>query len=480
MLEKFEQRLALEARKPDREARHLSLRAAIGWSVDLLTPELRRLFYALSVFRGGFTAEVAGEVADVEGIHDGLTRLREQSLLVADLSGDVARFSLPEAIREFAEEQLREETRERHAAWAYREGDAVKLGIEEDANVRAALQFLRDRGRIGEFMRLTGRYAFTWFRAGHLQEGQEALETALALDSEELAYTNRLPVYRIRGAFHHFRQDGEGARLAAAACIALAEANGDEVTVATMMMDSATTLLVARRFEEALVQLQEVLPRVQALGRTEDHSACLNNMGICAIELGQWEQARQWLTQAITVTQSDTARFRHGLALDLMARLARCEGNLLQAVDLLEQAEAAMRADNHEFYLVFVLQNHAVVRALLRIPAAYAKLAECLPIQKTTGSDEGWLDIAEALLFVKGLEGTLTPTEVSLLGACEALRGERELLPRLRVEAQNWQELIRRGRVLLGDTAFESRFAAGRELALTALVEALDKVMEIR
>ncbi len=481
MLEKLTIRLALEARRPDREARHLSLRAAIAWSVDLLSPELQKLFQALSVFRGGFVADVAREVADFESIHDGLSRLRGQSLLRADLDGDVPRFFLPEAIREFGQESLTPKARERHALWALREADVRRLSICEEGNVRVVLEYLREQGRYGDFMRLTGQFAFIWFRVGRLQEGVEAFDAALALDSDALNYEDRLPVYRIRGAFYHYQQHASLAQAAAQECMALAQAHGDEITVATMQMDSATVLLIARRFEESLAELQAVLPRLEVLGREVDIDACLHNIGICAIELGQGELARSSLEKALKIArriESSREEFRIGMDLDMLGRLAVREGDLPRAARLLEEAETTLRRDDHRFYLIFVLQNHAVVRALLGdFTAAREKLAECVPIQKETGSDEGWLDIAEAIFFVRALEGLLTLPDTRLLGACEALRAERGLLPRLCVERENWERTLALGREVLGAKNVEKQLALGAGDSLTMLAGALERIV---
>ena len=59
--------------------RHRTLRAALEWSHDLLTPPVQALFKALGVFIGGFTADAAEELAgDGElDVLDGLDSLLE-------------------------------------------------------------------------------------------------------------------------------------------------------------------------------------------------------------------------------------------------------------------------------------------------------------------------------------------------------------------------------------------------------------------
>lgn len=49
----------LVSRRRDLPERHRTMRAAIDWSYQLLSPELQRFFARLSVFRGGCTLEAA-------------------------------------------------------------------------------------------------------------------------------------------------------------------------------------------------------------------------------------------------------------------------------------------------------------------------------------------------------------------------------------------------------------------------------------
>ncbi len=63
LLARLEPRLpALESGWRDATARHRTMRSAISWSYDLLSPEEQALFRRLSVFAGGFTLEMADRI----------------------------------------------------------------------------------------------------------------------------------------------------------------------------------------------------------------------------------------------------------------------------------------------------------------------------------------------------------------------------------------------------------------------------------
>ncbi|MCC6496266.1 MAG: ATPase, partial [Propionibacteriaceae bacterium] len=118
--------------------RHSSLRAAIGWSYDLLTPAERSLLAHLAVFASWFEVGSAGQVTGLgsdPGIADGLARLTEHSLLVVE-RGDPTRYRLLETIRQFGIEQL-ERAGELDRARAGHER-YVRLALADLRRIRAA------------------------------------------------------------------------------------------------------------------------------------------------------------------------------------------------------------------------------------------------------------------------------------------------------------------------------------------------------
>ena len=142
--------------------RHATLRAAIDWSYDLLSPDEQRVLARLSVFAGGCSLEAAEAVCSGAGIDevevlDLLSALVARSLVVAedDASGE-RRYRLLETIRQYAEERVddaeRAELRDRHAdfyveftetaAEGLRGPDQLRWVLEIESeleNIRAAL-----------------------------------------------------------------------------------------------------------------------------------------------------------------------------------------------------------------------------------------------------------------------------------------------------------------------------------------------------
>ena len=115
----------LTSGRRDAPARQRTLRDAIAWSYDLLTPDEQRLFRGLAVFVGGVSLEAATGVAarDQDAAYATLAALVEHSLLRHEPGpGGDSRYLMLETIREFALERLdeageTEAARDAHASW---------------------------------------------------------------------------------------------------------------------------------------------------------------------------------------------------------------------------------------------------------------------------------------------------------------------------------------------------------------------------
>ncbi|MCC7479142.1 tetratricopeptide repeat protein [bacterium] len=101
--------LELEARGSDLEQRHLSLKACLDWSWNLLGTEQQEQLMSLSVFRGGFFADAAAAVLNVKGmaLRAALAKLCDKSWLYSREVDGQTRFFLRDMLaHEYASAML--------------------------------------------------------------------------------------------------------------------------------------------------------------------------------------------------------------------------------------------------------------------------------------------------------------------------------------------------------------------------------------
>ncbi|WP_155058057.1 AfsR/SARP family transcriptional regulator [Streptomyces blattellae] len=185
-----------------------TLRGVVDWSYDLCTQQERLLWSRLSVFAGGFDLEAAEAVCGGEGIAreevlNLLAGLVNKSIVAVNSSGDRARYSLLETIRQYGQQRLDEQDcatklRLRHSdhyrAMAVRAGDEwcgpgevdwlIRLRTEL-ANFRTALDFCTTRReRVDAGVEIAVNLARTrcWFFNSTLGEGRHWLERLLPLN----------------------------------------------------------------------------------------------------------------------------------------------------------------------------------------------------------------------------------------------------------------------------------------------------------
>ena len=267
LLRRLERRLPLlTGGAPDMPSRHQTLRATIGWSHDLLSPELRVLFRRLAVFTGGWTLESAEAVAASEGdldVLDGLAALVDKSLVQTPVvNGGEPRFRMLETGREVALEQLAHSGEadvigRRHAEYslslaqdaAANLADAVRTGglarLEaEQANLRAALAWLRDRGLTAEGLRLATAMGGFWrLRSAHA-EGRSWLETFLtAEDTPGLPASDRVAALRWAGELAGLAGDPVSAEARLTESLSLARESGDASGIAAALGAMASALV---------------------------------------------------------------------------------------------------------------------------------------------------------------------------------------------------------------------------------------------
>jgi DNA-binding CsgD family transcriptional regulator len=188
-----------------RPGRHRSLEALVSWSYELLDDAERRLLARLSVLRGGFELEVAEQVAGGEPLAPqaiaGLLASLADKSLVQIQAGPVIRYSLLEAVRQFADGRLAVagEATAVHARllrWALdtaRSSDTALRSAEwldwssrlsaQHASIRAALSWALDGRAPDEGRELAARLARWWIATSRYIEADQFLTRAAGIPS---------------------------------------------------------------------------------------------------------------------------------------------------------------------------------------------------------------------------------------------------------------------------------------------------------
>ena len=455
--ERLERRLPLlTGGGRDRPSRLQTMRDAIAWSHDLLSPAERILFRRLAVFVDGCTLEAAEAVGGdgSSSVLDVLAVLVEASLLRPEAGPHgTTRYRMLETIREFAEERLAasgeaEAARTQHAAFfcAFAEqyelaellpdGDQVlALLAAEHANFRAALAWLEERAEAGAYLRLTASLGYFWSEHGYYQEGRDWLERALA-NAVNLARADQAKTLVALGMIEIYQGAYRDAEPRLAEGLAGCRDQGDPVGAATALIGLGT------------------LARIQG------------NLGRGAAHL---EDA---LATARAIADSRLAGIMAGVAISNLSAFTRAQGDYAGAT---EQGEAGLRLMREAGYtegMILALRGLGdLARDQRQHTRALALYREALELGRDHPGTRVITDVVEAVGIVTA---TVRQAErgAHLMGAASAQRDRLGLRYRMRETQAALEMAVAIAQAALGEEAFTSAWEAGRLLSPSQAVSA--------
>jgi predicted ATPase/DNA-binding NarL/FixJ family response regulator len=423
LLERLAQRLPVLTGGPrDLPARQRTLRDAVAWSYDLLSPDERTLFGRLSVFAGGWTAEAAAAVCGPDedlDVVEGLAALVDQSLVHPLPAGDEPRFGMMETIREFALDQLRargEEDTSRRAHATYFLGLAERADLfgptssvlldrlnRELANLRAALTWSSTADDAGALeLRLVGALGQFWHLSGHHREGRawtedalrragpsaDARARALALDGAGLLAREESEYATARRSFEQSRalwsdldeprwlartamflgtavgHDGEPetARSLFHQSIEQFRAAGDEMGRALALSYLGVLEFSLGRYDEARAHHQESVAIARRLSDRGFLGYNYRYFGYVALATGEYAEARRAFAESLTLNREINDLRAVAASLAAVGRLLLAEGQIEAAVRLLSAAEAVL--EDHRIESLFSDEQRELNEAL--------------------------------------------------------------------------------------------------------------------
>jgi len=291
--------------------RQRTLRAAIGWSYELLSPHERAAFRHLGVFSGGWSLQAAEEVAGAS--LDALQSLVEKSLV---RFGE-KRYSLLETIREFAVEQLEEsgeleEARRRHfdhfagLAAALDTSAEAGYGVQpgalpgEAANLRAALDWAVAAGEFERVVELMVQLENFWVTTDPF-EGARRFGEVLASD---VALPDRLRARATRcyaGSLFISGDYEESHRMNERSLALFRELRDDEGRGVLLHRLGISTLVHLQDPAKARELLEESRERYHRAGSGGGESEVLGALGYVARDEGDTEAALELFTRAAEI-----------------------------------------------------------------------------------------------------------------------------------------------------------------------------------
>lgn len=369
----------------DAPNRQQTLRYAVGWSHDLLSPEERVLFRRLGAFVGGFTLEAAEAVVNLPGqpsidVIDHIAALVDQSLIRQDVVGGASRFSMLETVREFAIEQLAASdeaaaVHQAHTAYflALAERAALRLHSEhqerwlerlqiEHANFCEVLRRAEYQQDAARELRLAAALWRFWHRRGFWAEGLGWLNRLLeqTRNADGMDLETRARALTAAAWLAHYQND-----------FVQAGAALSEVLTADRGRVSAEIVVEALICQSLIAQLQgenrraaELCEEALAVSRTlGDHARIAESL--CGLsratrELGNYTRAADLGLEALDLNRSGRHRGGVANALLTLGDVARDLGQTAETQWQCDEALTIFRALGEPLGEGFALHNLAV------------------------------------------------------------------------------------------------------------------------
>jgi predicted ATPase/serine/threonine protein kinase len=446
LLARIEHRLELlTGGARDRPERQQTLRRAIKWSYDLLTPAEQRLFRRLSVFAGGCTLEAIEAVCNTTEdlgvpVLEGVTSLVENSLLIQRGDDAQPRFSMLETFREYGRDALRESgeaeaTQRAHAAYmmvlaeeetlemhpAQRDAWLIACDAEHD-NFRAAIHHLVTTDQAEWALRLAGALFRFWEQREHLAESQATLARVLAMPQAQAPTRERARALYAAAVLSDLVSDNPLAeRLATEAC-AIYRAFGDTNALATAMVAMAWQVQRRGRYAEATALFEETVTLWEQVGDARAADLARSNTATTAKLEGAFDKARGLLQQVATASHARGDVRGVASALNGLGDVAATEGDHEAARRFHHQSLDIYRRIGDRWGIAGVLADLARVDVEARhYPAAVGSLTEALLAFRDLGHQRGVARQLESLSWCASQQGRHRDA-VALAGAAAAIR----------------------------------------------------------
>ena len=391
-----------------RPTRHATMRAAIAWSWDLLQNEERTALMAISMFRGGFTADAAEAVLEQLPFEDRLAAieaLRDKSLVTIREGdpGEPPRFALFDTVREFAMEKLLEGSDAavvlaRHDGFYLRSGSEWARRIERSGDLRATLLLRRELPNLLEVFERS-------LSGGGASDAIAAADALLAVDAvlaTSVPSQSRMTLWqRARAALSKRVDDARWSRVLAAHGRSALAVGDSETALASL--SSAIACLGADPATDARLALPDMLLDLGIVHHTRQEIAqardayrrALDAAGELGLERSQARALGNLGTLLHDARELESARLHYGRSMAKAAALGdvRIEGIMLANLALIDQEEGHWEHARRAYERAVDLLEQARDRRLRSITLANLAMLEA----ETSGAERAILRLTQVI-----------------------------------------------------------------------------------
>ncbi|MFL5731782.1 MAG: ATP-binding protein [Chloroflexia bacterium] len=495
MLARLHSRLnLLTSGEKDLPSRQQTLRGAIDWSYNLLSPDEQMLFRRLSIFAGGCSLN-ALEGLCPRGLKidvlDGLESLVDKSLLQQDEQANgEPRFRMLETIREYATERLAESGEEDDVA---REHAEIYTGLAEESepllhrpeqldrfnlletehdNLRGALQWSLKSGEADIALRLCASLWYFWWVRSHLTEGRKWLEAALQLAA---SVGNKTPEHAraLYGQAILCRTFGEVDSVLkyTEESAALAREINDQASLGSALSVRGVGFLMGKKADAARSSAEEGVAVLRRAGYTGwDLAIALLRYTMVLAGQGDVAPARVSIEESLAIFRQLGDRWGTSQDLNVMGDLARAQGDYDRATTLYTESLGLYRQLGVKRDIPASLHNLGHV-ALARGDNLKAEefFKESLKLQQELGNRQG---MAEALIGLAGVAAAMQqPARAArLLGSSTSVRDALGL-SMWPGEQTTYEQILSATRSQLDEPAWQSACDEGHSMSMEQVID---------
>lgn len=430
----------------DLPERQQTLRAAMDWSYDLLSPEEQKLFRRLSVFADGCNLESVEAICNAKAdldleLLDGMASLLDKSLLHhgEPFAGE-SRYSLLETVREYAADKLQSsgefvQTKRAHAAYCLvlaEEGASDQAAVQSAAwvsrfevehnNFRAALQWLTETGDADWGLRLgTALFRF-WEIREYFAEGRDRLAKLLRLPGSAAPTKARNRALFAAGVL----AAAQGDYAAGEPLIRESQQIARQLNDITGVAVSLNALAVFARDRDDIGAASRLFAESLALWRESGNlkavARALSNLANVAKLQGDFDRAHALYAECLSIFRGLGDRTGVGWSLNYQGDVARDQGDATAAHQLYEQSLSIFRELGDRWGVAGTLADLGNLAAVQRkVATAHLLYRESLKLFRELDHKRGIARLLECFASSTAAQDQ-AERSLRLAGAAAALR----------------------------------------------------------